>query len=271
MKTLILLSLLSLLSCGETVNNFDKLSENEKENLRQRGQQQCLGDNREDFNSFKSQSVEEFSDLTRGDYYLHEVKNGSTVLRSVKIQTWNNSAGNLYLLLTTTTAEDSTPVYQFVKLTPTINSEMVDRAATARCSSGTKTDTESITASSNSSTITYTREVTVPIEDERKTVTTKTNTASYQYLALFANYVYTQTVKTLTLDDETTDVGDVTTSGTVTVKDPITFTSSNYLTYTGATFCVPFVAATPNEYTFPFTLTCGTGVDAKFDPAELTF
>lgn len=267
MRYLLLTGLLVISSCGETVNNFDKLSPNEQANLRQRGQQQCLADNREDFNSYKSQSAEEFSDLERGDFYHHEVKSGSTVLRTVKIQTWKNSSGNLYFLLTTTTAEDSTPRYQFVKLTPTINSEMVDRAATARCSTGS----DGVTASSNSSTITYTKETTVPIEDERKTVTTKTNTASYQYLALFANYIYTQTVRTLTLDDETTDVGDVTTSGTLTVKDAITFSSSNYLSYSGAEFCVPFVAGAPNTYTFPFTLDCGTGAGAKFDPNELNF
>ncbi len=263
------MTLFILLGCGETINEFDSLSPGEQANLRKRGQQQCLSDNREDFNSFKSQSADEFSDLVRGDYYLHQVKVGSTVLRTVKVQVWKKTVGNLYFILTTTTAESSTPSYQFLKITSAVNAEMIERAATARCTSGLKTDTEKITASSNSSNITYTRETTVPIEGERKTVTTKTTTASYQYLAFFANYNYSQTVKTLTLDDETTDVADISTTGTITVQTPIDLAYATYTGYSGASFCVPFVAGTPNDYTFPYTLTCGTGVDAKFDPTEL--
>lgn len=266
MRYFFLISIILLTGCGETENTFDSLSAAEQANLRERGVKQCLEDNREDFNSFKSQSAEEFTDLERGDYYLHEVKSGSTVIRTVKIQVWKNTSGNLYFVLSTTTLEDSTPSYQFVKLTPAINAEMVDRAASARCSTGT----DNVTASSNSSSITYSKETTVLIEGERKTITTKRNTASYQYLALFANYIYTQTVKTLTTDDETTDVADVTTTGTISVQTPITLAYSVYTGYTGASFCVPFVAGSPNVYTFPFTLTCGTGGDAKFPPAELT-
>lgn len=265
MKNLLLSLIFILCGCGETVNNFGSLTAQEQANLRERGRLQCIEDNKQDFNSFKSDSADNFTDLEREDYFLHEVKNGSTVLRSVKIQVWKVSSGTLYFVLTTTTAEDSTPSYQFVKITSAINIEMIDFIANERCKSGTN----GVTATSSSSSISYSKETTVPIEGERKTVTTKTNTVSYQYLALFGNYIYSQTVRTLTTDDETTDVANVTTAGTLAVQSPITLAFSAYTGYTGATFCVPFVAGAPNTYTFPFTLTCNAGATPEFNPTEL--
>lgn len=266
MKSLLLLLIL-LVSCGESVNNFSKLTDEEKEYLRELGRQQCLQDNKQDFNSFKSQSADNFTDLERGDYYLHEVKNGSTVLRTVKIQVWKVSAGNIYFILTTTTAEDSTPAYQFVKVSSAINTEMIDFVANERCKSGTS----NVTASSNSSNITYTRETSVPIAGDRKTVTKKTNTVSYQYLALFGNYTYSQSVQTLTTDDQTTDVATVSTTGTLTVQTPIDLAFATYTGYAGATFCLPYdsVALPANKYSFPFVLDCGSVSAPKFPVAEL--
>lgn len=264
-STLSLLILAVLISCGESENRYGSLSENERRNLQEQGLAKCLENNRQDFNTFKSESAENFTDLERGDYYLHEVKNGSTVLRSVKIQVWKVAPPNLYFIYTTTTAEDSTPVYQFVKISSGINVEMVDHVATQRCKSGIN----DVTASSNSSSITYTKVTTVPIEGEKKTVTTKTNTVSYQFLALFGNYTYTQKVETLTLEDETTDTATVSTSGTLTAQTPIDLAFATYTGYAGATFCVPFVAGTPNVYAFPFVLNCSSGATPSFDPTEL--
>jgi hypothetical protein len=264
LKTFILFFFI-LVGCGESVNNFSKLSEQEKEYLRELGRQQCLKDNKQDFNSFKSQSAENFTDLERGDYYLHEVKSGSTVLRSIKIQVWKVSSGTLYFIFTTTTAEDSTPVYQFIKVTSSINTEMIDYVANLRCTSGST----GVTASSNSSNITYTKETSVPIEGDKKTVTSKTNTASYQYLALFGNYTYSQSVKTLTSDDKPTDTATVSTSGALTAKTPIDLAFGTYTGYSGATFCIPYVPGTPNTYAFPFVLSCSSGATAQFNPTEL--
>lgn len=261
MKYSALLLLLLVLACGKTVNKFEELSEAERDYLRQLGQQKCLADTTSLFKSYKGESVVQFRDLERGSYYLQEVKAGSAVLRSSKIQVWKVTGTAIYFIYTSTTAEDSTPSYQFVKLTPENNADMIDFLQLQRC-----TFKKDVRASANSSSMNYTVESSVNIENDRKTVTTKSHTFAFRQLALLGGYVYTQKVQTLTRKDEATDVADVNTSGTLTVQNTIDLAYPVYTGYTGAQFCI----VNPT-YTIPFTLTCSPGGLPEFNPTELLF
>lgn len=256
--SLILLTFL-VLACGKTVNKFEGLSEAERDYLRQLGLQKCVSETNKLFRSYKSESSDQFGALERGSYYLHEVKNGSAVLRSTKIQVWKVTSLGIYFIYSSTNAEDSTPSYQFVKLTPEHNATMIDYLQTMRC-----TSTAGTTSSVNSSRMTYSTEKETNIEDDRKTVTTRTHTYPFNQLALLGGYQYTQKVQTLTRKGEATDVADVNSAGSLTIQNSIELAYPVYTGYAGAQFCI-----VNSALTIPFTLTCSPSGLPEFNPSEL--
>lgn len=269
MKTLLLAGLFLVAACGKTENAFNKLSPEEKNWLIEQGRVQCLSDVAKDFKTFKAKSAEQFFELTRGDTFTHQVKVKSvdTELRSTRIQVWKVRPTAIYLLLTHTSAEDSTPDYQFVKVTPQTNNEMIDSLMQKRCSK-----VEGTTATQTNSNMTYNVVSSTNVAGDRKTVSTKVNTSTFDHLALFGNFHYTLKVETFTRDGKAVpEVPTKITDGTIKPVDDIAF---DYATYSGyadakADLCViDFTPGSPNTYAYPFILDCAP-TSGEFDPSEL--
>lgn len=140
MKSLTSIILISfLVSCGQTENDFEKLSDVEKENLRLRAQAQCLTDNDAAFKNYKKLSAQAMftsDSYQRNANFRFKLVNDAAATTSEKegtIQVWNRGSNfiTFYMNYTKGGSKDF-----FFRLDKTQHDAMIDDLKDDFCTRG---------------------------------------------------------------------------------------------------------------------------------------
>lgn len=267
---LLLLLILAAVSCKEEeIPSFDDLTAGEQAALRARASQRCFSDSLKAFTGFKTDSNQKLTDYDRGDSWQINYKSGTTT-SSTKVYVWDRTATAIYFLYVYKTDLDDS--YDFIKMTTTVNGQMIDDLRTKKCD-----QTEKIrTISSPSSTITIKFSKVKTTVDDIDYETDTTYTGNEDLPIFFTNYAK-KVVKRKYKDSgslDSTETAEYTMAGLVDRKSDLKDAYTEYPS--GSTrFCiVNYNVGTPNTFNFPYApLNCksaagtnvNTGGDAAFD------
>ena len=130
---LVLPVLLLAIACGrEEVNGLDTLSEAEQEYLRTQGTKICTERITPTFERFKSESSKSFtsSAFQRGKVFTYELKEGETVIKTIDLKVWKQTADALYFIVSDTKASSD----YFLRIRKSDNEKMINDFLIQYCS-----------------------------------------------------------------------------------------------------------------------------------------
>lgn len=135
MKSLLfILSLLFMAACNESEQVWDELTPYEQSLVRQRGRSQCLTENRDNYNKFKSESLKIFtsSAYARNKSFISTFKENGTVKKTTTLQVWkvDSAAGIIYFYVTEDLLGSSS---YFLKLSVTQNDDLIEDLLVDHC------------------------------------------------------------------------------------------------------------------------------------------
>ncbi len=269
MKLLLIFIILALglSACNDTVEGFNELTEEEKENLRQRYSAQCLADSEERFDDIKTASDEQFDEssdthFARNKAWTYELKltpvppATSTASETQKIIVWKTTPTAVYFIIKKDL--NSVVYYRFLKISKTTNDLMFDDIKSKNCAK-----TVTLTLGSSSSTVEV--ETETAISSTESQLLTRTYTYPHSMLAYFSAFKETRKIEKLNEDRKVTSTTNYT--GTLTVATSEVPTYDLYTDYPSDTqYCTVTNSAGPS-YTIPYTEDCVTG----FTPTELCY
>lgn len=241
MKTLsILILLLVLGACREEEGIWDSLSEAEKEALRLRASQKCIGDEQDDIDDIISQSNRNLSDMRRLDTWEITSTKDSTTLETNKIHVFKQTPTHVYFLYR---QSDSLGTFsKFIKVPIAQNTEQYTDLQRKKCSVVvTPTlggDPRYTSASLSSSTFTGNIEK-ERIYDTADTyyIETLTNTYSREFPAVFGILSKTRVKKTYNKNNNSVKSTE-TYKWAIKRVDDINSLSTDYTTFGSPRFCV---------------------------------
>jgi hypothetical protein len=268
--SIILIVLLSLMSCRKEEGVWDELTDAERTALRARASSKCLAAAADDVLDFTTTSNTELLRFSRLDSWKLEYKKASVLVETSNIYVWKVSGSTVYFLFKM--LEGGSPRNIFVKFKKTTNSEMLEDLRVKKCAK-IETETFSIGRSTITGKIDEGR-VLVDADTYSKTIATHTYNDEVPAFFGFFNKVR---VKTL-YNDETDAVKSsetfnyVITRITDIVSLPTDFT--NDTNYPNKTYCVVTYSkpAAINVYPLPnataYGLACTSSSSVGPDPGS---
>lgn len=251
--SLVLMLLFLAVGCEEEVDSFDTLSEAEKQVLRDRASNQCNAEFLKDFTDYEALSNTTLVDLYRGYSWLLDTTVGATKT-TASFYVWNKTATTTYFLHKYGSV--TVPKYQFIKMTSTINSQMVQFLKIQRCV--TSVPYRTMSGPNSTLSIVYTKvpsyDGVIPYEAD-STYTSKN--VEPAFFSLLSKKIVTRKYKTdNTLESTTTED-----SKFNTIADRATELNASYTNYNPGTteFCiVNHNVVNPVTFNLPFSLSCKT-------------
>ncbi len=129
-----ILVLLTLCACRREENVWNELSASEREAARQLAQENCLRDTEDKYNQFKRESEDVYtsSNWERGDGWIHQLKEGSTVQHETKVMVWKNQGNEIYLVLHSKPRGGGT-TQSMLRITAASNADAIDALQEMEC------------------------------------------------------------------------------------------------------------------------------------------
>lgn len=130
-KLIVSLFLGLIVSCGQTNDIGDKLSQGELDYLRQRAAEKCREESASDYNNFISSSNSNILNFRRDEIEWNlQYKVGTNVVKTHKIFVWKRSPNAVYLRILTS---ESTPKNIFIKFSTTATRDLMNEVKTDGC------------------------------------------------------------------------------------------------------------------------------------------
>lgn len=273
MKFFFLLISISLLaSCKEEIPSWDKLTDAERQAIRERGEQNCLKDSNGRYQFFRNKSEQLYDvsyeyRLLRNHTWKIETKQGSTVSTSTSgsIAVWKLGTNAVYFLWKKTI--DGTTTYKFIKIEADTNADMITDLQTRKC--GTEKLNIGESAENASLKLLFPNQADPTDNVNYRIDIEKTYTLKYTELAFMGMFRETRIQKRIKRLDNT-----IASTETFTVElgpvtnPPLLETTYNSSTYNGAQFCILNKDANDS---FPLkyddNLNCSP-LTSEFDPAS---
>lgn len=241
----------------ENVGMYDRLTNDERTAIQNARYEKCLSDSAKNYEDFTEISNERMLDMVRDQSWKYEYKKDNSVIETSYINVWKISGGTVYFLMTLT--EGGVTTNKFLKLSTTMNSEMIADLKEKKCR---KTVTITDTSSS----------ATAKVEEDRGSDDSDTYfipTVTYSFDFNLPAYFGVRNLKRekKTYNEDTDAVTKTETFEYVmTARSNPPAQTSPYTTYNNRQYCtIKFTVGTPNTYTFPYDPDCKT--DANIDPA----
>lgn len=217
-KILLLISILSLVSCQEEVQMYDKLDDNERTDIDNQSNATCITNFTPIYDTFKEKSAEIFDSSTydRAKGFYHEYKSGNDVKRKLDIRVWKRDSTTREIYFYITETQLATESY-FFRITQTQADEIISDLLTDHCtkfytsttsSNGPLTVKYEYNKSNAPNTDYYVDTYSLPFTYNpffanfqlSRTVTTKNSEGTVQGTAV--SYTSTLTAKTYTFDSD---------------------------------------------------------------------
>lgn len=246
MKTFFLFLLLGLFtaSCGEEIESYDTLSDQEQSYIRQRASIQCLADSLGTISKYKDVSNKNLLALKRGDHWKI-VTAGVTTPDYMYV--WNVVGTKVFLLYQQKIG--NTTYHKFIKLTSVLNGEMIDDLRIQKCAS----KIPAITNSSSTFTIKFLDQFKPEGTVRYRSDLTYSSTSSLP--ALFSIFSMINLKKKLNDNNEV--VSSETFTNSITYENDNGTLFATYAEYDEKQYCVPqYTNSSPKTFVFPFELNC---------------
>lgn len=135
MKKILLLTPVLLLSFSckqEEINGFDSLTAEEQQTIRERGTTSCKEKATPIFGKFKTESNKTFTSAgySRGKVFTYEFKEGETVVKTVELKVWKQTADALYFIVSDSKASSD----YFLRILKTDNEKIINDLFATYCS-----------------------------------------------------------------------------------------------------------------------------------------
>jgi hypothetical protein len=135
LKNTILIASILLLTVAckqEEINGYDSLTAQERENIRARGTKLCEDQATPIFNRFKTESNKSFtsSAFSRGKVFSYEFKEGETIVKTVDLKVWKQTADAIYFIVSDSKASFD----YFLRVLKSDNDKIINDLQVAHCS-----------------------------------------------------------------------------------------------------------------------------------------
>lgn len=271
-----------LLSCEEQVAVGDKLSDAERNYIRERAALKCVSETTSTFKNFYQDSGTNMTSYREGQAWKLEYKKDDTLIETSFIYVWKVSGPDVYFRLKM--SENGVSTNRFFKINTTQNEEMALNLQYYKC-------TKTFTVSEGSGSITATIKTDRTVEDTETKVETDTEYRHVSTLPLYFGVLDRKVTKRSYNNDDTltkTETFDYVITSISDVTQPASYADSSI---TNREFCVPTHSSPRgapyngyDTYAFPFARTClaqaaissestdgpdGNGGGVDFTPSEL--
>lgn len=243
-KLVLLLILLSLISCREEEGVWDELTAAERLALQQRASQKCLAGAASHFLKISETSNIEMAKYKRGDFWKVTVPGTST---ADYLYVWKVTSSVVYFLYQQ--KQGTTTYHQFIKMTPTFNGEMIADLRVQKCAAKIPV----ITQSSTSFSVKYVDALSTEGTTKYRTDTTYTGLDDHPaFYSIFSQKIFKEKLDT---DNNVVSSENLTYSIAYEGNDAELLTS--FSLYSNRKYCVfKYTTAVLKTFVFPFELSC---------------
>jgi hypothetical protein len=255
LKYFLFLSLIILATaCGENVQSYNKLTESEREYIREEAARKCKSDTADATEDFIKNSNQELVRFQRGDHWKITVPG---LTNPDFIYVWNVVGSTVYFMHQQQSGGATT--HKFIKMTAAFNGQMIEDLRVQKCLS----KVPAISINSSSITIKYLDNLTT--EGTTKYKSDKTYTASSGQPAFFSTFALKIFKEKLNDDDDVVSSENITASIAYENDDGSLF--NTYAQYSPRQYCVfKYGATTPKTFTYPYELNCVPGETDNANP-----
>lgn len=255
MKYSLILSLIILATaCGESVQSYNKLTESEREYIREEAARKCKSDTADAVEDFTKNSNQELLRFQRGDHWKITVPG---LTNPDFIYVWDVVGSTVYFMHQQQSGGATT--HKFIKMTSAFNGEMIEALRVQKCLS--KVPAISMTSSSIS--VKYLDNLTT--EGTTKYKSDKTYTASSGQPAFFSTFSLKIFKEKLNDDDDVVSSENITAS--IAYENDNATLYNTYAQYSPRQYCVfKYTATTPKTFTYPYEPNCVSSESENANP-----
>jgi hypothetical protein len=238
---------------------YNELSPGEQTAINLARYTKCMDDSTRNYNDFLATSGTDLVDYDRDQAWKYEYKKDDTIVETSSVSVWRVNGTVAYFRYSL--SEGGVTKNKFVKITTTINGEMINDLKDQKCAKRNKI---TITDSASSATAKLVEVAGADDADTNFTVNV-THTFDYTQPAYFGALKLKRTKKTYNNDTDALTKTENFEYILSAISNPAAQNTS-YTYYSNREYCTPKPTTTgPNTYNFPFELDCKT--DSNIDPA----